>query len=556
MIKGNDLMKKNRITAGLTAFLLSASCMAAMPVNADETKETNTSEIIYGDLNSDGNADVTDLSILSLYLIGDTELKGDNALEAADIQYDGTVNLSDLAAFRQYLSKKTDVIGKKTDARKPETDNTGAEVKGYITAELGAGTPEELENWMRKVGGTATCLVSSMEEYDEKIGSEDFAAQLKRTTGFEIGEEFFENHRLAVMTDNSMTGNGVIFELTSVKTDENGDVHLYYNKSVPEFQTELGCIAHHVVVLPDNPHTQNEAYSHFTQVKNITNRCKIFNSTGVIYKGKGMYPEISGMITSMEQFDKEITAKGIDPAETVSLLGISDEFFEDNFLLLQTKYEGDLRPKNRVLSVSIDSDNNIEMNVSRIEKPKGSVSGGEAETLWFHAAAVPKALVEPENVKSFKSIVTENESNVAYLVRGIGVDSSASAVRTDNEFKMPYSRIFDSSAQLGTGMADAIKYGCIKDEAEAEEMFKDHELLVIRVPAEMSNISYKILDLRLMNNGILKVLYCKIEDTDKPAETDNKEWLLTAWIPKEELMYSADHITVMLYCNDYDTPVS
>ena len=50
MIKGNDLMKKNRITAGLTAFLLSASCMAAMPVNADETKETNTSEIISGDL--------------------------------------------------------------------------------------------------------------------------------------------------------------------------------------------------------------------------------------------------------------------------------------------------------------------------------------------------------------------------------------------------------------------------------------------------------------------------------------------------------------------------
>ena len=269
-----------------------------------------------------------------------------------------------------------------------------------------------------------------------------------------------------------------------------------------------------------------------------------------------MYPEISGMITSMEQFDKEITAKGIDPAETVSLLGISDEFFEDNFLLFQTKYEGDLRPKNRVLSVSIDSDNNIEMNVSRIEKPKGSVSGGEVETLWFHAVAVPKVLVEPENVKSFKSTVTENESNVAYLVRGIGVDSSASAVRTDNEFKMPYSRIFDSSAQLGTGMADAIKYGCIKDEAEAEEMFKDHELLVIRVPAEMSNISYKILDLRLMNNGILKVLYCKIEDTGKPAETDNKEWLLTAWIPKEELMYSADHITVMLYCNDYDTPVS
>ncbi len=846
-------MKKNRITAGLTAFLLSASCMAAMPVNAEETTGIDTTEIIYGDLNSDGNADVTDLSILSLYLIGDTELKGDNALEAADIQYDGTVNLSDLAAFRQYLSKRTNTIGKpsgkdltaksvivnstavkynasnpypsntsglitsmeqynenftdkgidpylaserlgisedffkenslvyytildpylgierhitslKTDpqnnlilgveryeettkngmpvahadaeqccflaaavpkseldpsavasvsvdikntdseyyldsnivkksvisvshtdykhksddeayvsifwsaenldfnnefregkyngikdefvtddffkdnalivveqpavksnmnyklkeirvtnaallevyiersedtkkesendetewllaaavpksalvfdrsmsimkkyvdqpvvkpinttTQNPETDNTGTEVKGYIITEFGAGTPEELDVWTGKVAGTSTRFVSSMEEYNEKIGSEDFAAQLKRTTGFEIGEGFFENHRLAVMTDSCMTGNGVIFELTSVKTDENGDVHLYYNKSVPEFQTDLGCISHHVVVLPDNPHTKNEAYSHFDQVKNITNRCRIFNSTGVIYNGKEMYPEISGMITSMEQFDKEITAKGIDPAETVSLFGISDEFFEDNFLLFQTKYEGNLRPKNRIFSVSVDSDNNIEMNVSRIEKPKGIVSGGETETLWFHAAAVPKTVIEPENVKSFKSKITENESSVAYMLRG--VDFTSAGVHTDNEARMPYYRIFDSSAQLGTGMADAVKYGNIKDEAQAEEMFKDHELLFIRVPAEVSNVTYAIRDIRLMNNGILKVLYCKIEDTDKPAETDNKEWLLTAWIPKEKLMYSADHITVMLYCNDYDTPV-
>jgi hypothetical protein len=218
MIKGNDLMKKNRITAGLTAFLLSASCMAAVSVNAEESTVADTSEIIYGDLNSDGIADVTDLSILSLYLIGDTDIKDENALEAADIQYDGTVNLSDLAAFRQYLSKKTDVIGKKTNTRKTE-DTTGSEVKGYITAEFGAGTSEELDAWMRKVGGTAACLVSSMEEYNEKIGSDDFAAQFKRTTGFEICEELFENHRLAMMTDNSMTVKGVIFELTSVKTD-------------------------------------------------------------------------------------------------------------------------------------------------------------------------------------------------------------------------------------------------------------------------------------------------------------------------------------------------
>ena len=56
--------------------------------------------------------DVTDLSYLSLYLIGDKKLS-DDALKASDTAYDGKVNLADLAALRQYLSKVTDSVGPK-----------------------------------------------------------------------------------------------------------------------------------------------------------------------------------------------------------------------------------------------------------------------------------------------------------------------------------------------------------------------------------------------------------------------------------------------------------
>ena len=70
------------------------------------------SEIIYGDVNLDGKVDVTDLSYLSLYLIGDKKLS-DDALKASDTAYDGKVNLADLAALRQYLSKVTDSVGPK-----------------------------------------------------------------------------------------------------------------------------------------------------------------------------------------------------------------------------------------------------------------------------------------------------------------------------------------------------------------------------------------------------------------------------------------------------------
>ena len=68
------------------------------------------SELIYGDINADTKIDVTDMSLLSLYLIGDRKLTSDQ-LKAADTLTDGTVNLTDLATLRQYLSKKIDKLG-------------------------------------------------------------------------------------------------------------------------------------------------------------------------------------------------------------------------------------------------------------------------------------------------------------------------------------------------------------------------------------------------------------------------------------------------------------
>ena len=59
---------------------------------------------IAGDLNFDGKIDVTDLSELSLALADGKEFTGEK-LEAADVDKDGKVTLSDLARMRQYLSK-------------------------------------------------------------------------------------------------------------------------------------------------------------------------------------------------------------------------------------------------------------------------------------------------------------------------------------------------------------------------------------------------------------------------------------------------------------------
>jgi len=65
--------------------------------------------IVKGDLDQNGNIDITDLTFLSLTLIRDKTLSDSQTL-SADIDDDGNVTLADLARLQQYLSKKIDSL--------------------------------------------------------------------------------------------------------------------------------------------------------------------------------------------------------------------------------------------------------------------------------------------------------------------------------------------------------------------------------------------------------------------------------------------------------------
>jgi endoglucanase len=72
---------------------------------ADPTdKPTTEPTVMKGDIDSNGVVDITDVSLLSLYLIGDKKLS-DTALKAADVDGDGDVRLTDAARMLQFLSK-------------------------------------------------------------------------------------------------------------------------------------------------------------------------------------------------------------------------------------------------------------------------------------------------------------------------------------------------------------------------------------------------------------------------------------------------------------------
>ena len=75
-----------------------------------EQADTAEVKVKTGDLTGEGTIDITDLSTLSLALIGDMVLTGDQKT-AADIDGDGEMTLADLAKLRQFLSRKIDSLG-------------------------------------------------------------------------------------------------------------------------------------------------------------------------------------------------------------------------------------------------------------------------------------------------------------------------------------------------------------------------------------------------------------------------------------------------------------
>ena len=80
------------------------------PGNTEPEPPQTSTEDLYGDLIADGVADLTDLTLLSLHLLGDATLK-DEAVKYADVNADDNVDLADLAHFKQYVCQDNVILG-------------------------------------------------------------------------------------------------------------------------------------------------------------------------------------------------------------------------------------------------------------------------------------------------------------------------------------------------------------------------------------------------------------------------------------------------------------
>ena len=91
-------MKKVKNFKRLTAAVSALACLAAMGTAQASAADTK----LYGDINNNQVVDITDLTVLSLHLIGDTQFS-DFQKKQMDLDQNGICDIVDLATLRSFI---------------------------------------------------------------------------------------------------------------------------------------------------------------------------------------------------------------------------------------------------------------------------------------------------------------------------------------------------------------------------------------------------------------------------------------------------------------------
>ncbi|MBQ9982670.1 MAG: bacterial Ig-like domain-containing protein [Oscillospiraceae bacterium] len=92
-------MKKLKKVFAAIAALTTMTAMMVPVCSAEATKAEAKTDVIYGDVDNNGVIELTDLTYLSLYLIGDYDFT-ESQLNISDMNKDGKVNIADLPTLK------------------------------------------------------------------------------------------------------------------------------------------------------------------------------------------------------------------------------------------------------------------------------------------------------------------------------------------------------------------------------------------------------------------------------------------------------------------------
>lgn len=318
MIFMKKLLLKSIVLAA-SAFLISSA--GTMSVSADEITEEELAaakaneNFMFGDLDEDGTADLTDMTILSQHLLRDIHLSP-ALVPAADVMYDNEINTSDLALFKQFVMDRNNIVL----GYEEMTDVTDM-CREYRTSSSNFIPLKE------------PVMICSMDEYNVLKSRLDFAGSDDDKLAEDITEEFFRNNRLAVWTDNCNIANGVKVNITSVKEKTNGDVVLSYDRVIPTIMTSVGCVEVILTAVPGAGSADSSVSVVFNDIRVASSVSSLspYLKTDFIIEGDPEYDgdEENVIITSLEQYNEYVSAGHRTMLRDIEKeIEINEKFFE------------------------------------------------------------------------------------------------------------------------------------------------------------------------------------------------------------------------------------
>lgn len=398
-------MKTKKLISALLALAVTSQFSAAF---AAETRQ-----LITGDVDGNGVVDITDLTQISLAVVGDITLS-DEQVTAADINRNGEADLADLARLRQYVSKVIlydDIVDSSAVSEEP------LEISDF---RISSADFEILK--------TETPVIESEEELKERIENARYFPESYKTyegwLQYNKADIDFENEILIVVSDTNAC-NGEKQTVRKLTVDSEGGIVVYIDDMKPSFQTALGsmnCIFIAVprAQLPEGKKiTAREEKNVFGDMMDITDECKSYDYVSSLYDEEIYFNQpLNNVIDSVEKFSKLNRVVYDDGGSEIRLydavtesgdIDISDEFFTDNILLVSTLIEG-AGAENHSSLVTLNNRGAVRWIVKRTP-----VSGPVTTDIktWTLVTVVPRSAIErAENIYGIKYDMTLFEGKI------------------------------------------------------------------------------------------------------------------------------------------------
>lgn len=197
---------------------------------------------ICGDINGDSVIDLTDLSELSLALLGDKSLT-DEQIKAADINENGKADLTDLARMKQYVSNAVSSLKSELSGEKNGPSDecgifefNGEKCFSYVQASMDLtdeliyadqkamliDSAEKLEE--------ITAVFSSEKDYEDSGAVSLFESSIKKITGYaQPDDEYFKNNAVIFAWGREMNYN-YDMEIDHLEMPESGKISIMINR--------------------------------------------------------------------------------------------------------------------------------------------------------------------------------------------------------------------------------------------------------------------------------------------------------------------------------------